>query len=402
MATIKFYLQSKKNPAGIYVRLREGVNIDAKARTKFVIDPDNWSSKKMQPMNLKDASFKALNLELNTFKGELLKHFNSSIAKNQPINSDWLKRFINPPERSGEIPQLLSEYFKYYSNQKERTIKKASKTKLLVVQHLIEKMEKSKKIRIYVYDVNEQFMNDFVEYSSSEGYAVNTIAKAFDFVKTICYHAESNGIPISSKLRKLVIKKQRVEKIFLSPDEIKEIEMAKLKKSALLNARDWLLISCETGQRVSDFLRFRKEMIRKENGKTLIEFTQVKTNKIMTVPLSKKVQDVLKKRKGEFPYKLSDQRYNEYIKQVCETAGLKKLTKGSLIDKETNRKVEGTYPKWQLVSSHIGRRSFATNNYGKIPTSLLIGATGHSTEKQFLEYIGKSDTQKALALADYI
>ena len=66
-----------------------------------------------------------------------------------------------------------------------------------------------------------------------------------------------------------------------------------------------------------------------------------------------------------------------------------------------NRKVEGIYPKWQLVTSHIGRRSFATNNYGKIPTALLIGVTGHSTESMFLEYIGKTDTQKAMALAEY-
>ena len=140
-------------------------------------------------------------------------------------------------------------------------------------------------------------------------------------------------------------------------------------------------------------------MIRYENKKPLIEFTQVKTGKIMTVPLSKKVMSILEKRDGNFPDKMSDQRYNEHIKDVCETAKIKKVIKGGLqID---NRKVIGMYPKWQLVTSHIGRRSFATNNYGKIPTALLIGVTGHSTEQMFLEYIGKTDTQKAMQLADY-
>ena len=170
---------------------------------------------------------------------------------------------------------------------------------------------------------------------------------------------------------------------------------------ALDNARDWLIISCETGQRVSDFLRFKKEMIRYENKKPLIEFTQAKTEKIMTIPLSKKVMAILKKRKGDFPYKLSDPKYNLHIKTLCELAGLTKLTKGSRINPKTNRKEKGIYPKWELIASHIGRRSFATNNYGRIPTSLLIVATGHSTEKQFLEYIGKSDSQKALQLAEY-
>ncbi len=175
----------------------------------------------------------------------------------------------------------------------------------------------------------------------------------------------------------------------------------KLESDNHLNARDWLLISCETGQRVSDFLRFNKVQIRYEGDKPLIEFTQVKTDKTMTVPLSKKVMAILKKRKGEFPKEMSDQKYNLYIKEVCKLAGLTQKVKGSRKNPETDRKETGVFEKWQLVTSHIGRRSFATNNYGRIPTSLLIGATGHSTEKMFLEYIGKSDTQKAIQLAEY-
>jgi len=46
MATIKFFIQSKRNPAGIYVRLKEGRNIDAKAKTKFSINCEDWSTKK--------------------------------------------------------------------------------------------------------------------------------------------------------------------------------------------------------------------------------------------------------------------------------------------------------------------------------------------------------------------
>lgn len=57
-------------------------------------------------------------------------------------------------------------------------------------------------------------------------------------------------------------------------------------------------------------------------------------------------------------------------------------------------------PKYKAVSSHIGRRSFATNYYGKISTAHLITATGHSSEKQFLEYVGKAETQKALTFAE--
>jgi integrase len=148
-------------------------------------------------------------------------------------------------------------------------------------------------------------------------------------------------------------------------------------------------------------MRFAKEQIRYEGKVPLCEFTQVKTNKIMAVPLSKKVREILAKRDGSFPRKISDQRYNEYIKEVCRLAGIKTKIKGSKIFKETMRKVSGLFPKYELVTSHIGRRSFATNNYGKIPTSLLINVTGHTTEAMFLEYIGKTETEKAKQLAEY-
>jgi len=66
------------------------------------------------------------------------------------------------------------------------------------------------------------------------------------------------------------------------------------------------------------------------------------------------------------------------------------------IEKET-----GIFEKWELVTSHIGRRSFATNFYGEIPTSYLIYVTGHSTESMFLNYIGKSNKDLALELTKY-
>jgi len=95
MATIKFIIQSKKSPAGIYVRLREGRNIDAKAKTNFAINPQDWSNTKGQPKNLKDANFKQLNEDLIKLSANLLNHFNISNGKYE-INSEWLKEFINP------------------------------------------------------------------------------------------------------------------------------------------------------------------------------------------------------------------------------------------------------------------------------------------------------------------
>jgi integrase len=153
-------------------------------------------------------------------------------------------------------------------------------------------------------------------------------------------------------------------------------------------------------------MRFTKEQIRIENGKHLIEFTQQKTGKNMTVALHPKVLEILNKRSGNFPYKISAQKYNDFIKDVCKLAEINEPTKGSKMvetqkGSKVYRKQSGTYKKYELVTSHIGRRSFATNFYTTIPTSLLINITGHSTEAMFLNYIGKSNKDLALEITKY-
>ena len=398
MATIKYIIKNVSETSSIYLRFKDGASFDLTTKTNYKINSNNWSKTKGQPINLKDTDLKKLDNDLKKLSLDLLNHYNNTVNKNE-INSQWLKDFINP-KPINLVPNKLVDYFAFYEVQKRNVLTTASISKLNVNKKLIERFQTKTKSVYLIKDVNEDFKLSFYDFCVSEKYSQNTIARALKFIKTICYHAESNNIEVSKKLSGLQINTVKGEKIYLDLNELSLIENCEdIIKEHLINARDWLLISCETGQRVSDFLRFTKDMIRHENNKPLIEFTQVKTGKIMTVPLSKKVMTILEKRGGGFPIKMSDQRYNDHIKDVCETAKINKVIKGGLqID---NRKVIGMYPKWQLVTSHIGRRSFATNNYGKIPTALLIGVTGHSTEQMFLEYIGKTDTQKAMQLADY-
>lgn len=402
MATIKFIIRSDSETSSIYVRFKEGRLIDLTAKTKYIINSKDWSATKGQPKNLNDASFKKLNKDLKDLSIKLLEHYNNSVGKHT-IHTQWLKDFINPPQQIETIPTKLSAYIDYFTLHKKSIIGSSTYKRNNVYKHLIERFEKETKAEYFIKDVNADFKLKFEDYCTKEKYAPNTIARTVKFIKTICYHARNNGIETHFQLNNITAKIEKVNKIFLTIDEIEKIQSKELDHEYLTNARDWLIISCETGQRVSDFMRFKKEQIRYEGKVPLIEFTQVKTGKKMAIPLSKKVTTILKNRKGDFPRQISDQRYNEYIKEVCKIVELNEKIKGSKSktkDKVT-RKESGTFEKWQLVTSHIGRRSFATNNYGRIPTSLLINVTGHSTETMFLEYIGKTVTEKAIQLAEY-
>lgn len=402
MATIKFIIRSNSDSSSIYVRLKEGRAIDLTAKTKYITNSKDWSALKGQPKNLTTPSFKNLNKDLKDLSIKLLEHYNNSVGR-VAINKQWLKDFINPPAKPDAIPTKLVDYFDYYSLHKKSLVEASTHTKLNVNKHLIERFQKDSETEYFIKDVNADFKLKFEEYCKKQKYATNTIARTIKFIKTICYHARNNGIETHFQLNSITAKNEKVAKIFLSIEELEKIQKKDFEHEYLRNAKDWLIISCETGQRVSDFMRFKKEQIRYEGKVPLIEFTQVKTGKKMAIPLSKKVMEILKKRDGEFPRQISDQRYNEYIKEVCKIAEVNERVKGAKAktEQKVTRKESGTFEKWELVTSHIGRRSFSTNNYGRIPTSLLINVTGHSTETMFLEYIGKTVTEKAIQLAEY-
>jgi integrase len=82
---------------------------------------------------------------------------------------------------------------------------------------------------------------------------------------------------------------------------------------------------------------------------------------------------------------------------VCKLAGIDDIVKGTKLNNETNRKELGMFPKYELITSHCFRRSFATNYYKKIPTPVLINITGHSKESLFLTYINKREDKDANA-----
>jgi integrase len=112
------------------------------------------------------------------------------------------------------------------------------------------------------------------------------------------------------------------------------------------------------------------------------------------------VKEILKKRDG-FPDTISGQKFNLYIKEVAKLSGINEPTKGSKVNKETNRKEKGTFPKHQLITSHICRRSFASNLYGELPNMVIMGITGHKTETQFLKYIKITPKENANKLKEY-
>lgn len=404
MASLRFLIQSKNDNAPIYVRLRDGRKLDLKVKTSFIINPLEWNAEKERPKQTKTEKLKKLDVDLIDLKSNILKAYNQRIENNSNIDNAWLQEIISPDQNS-KVPTKLVPYFDYYLLLKGNTIKHNTIKKITSYKTLLISFEKKQKKSYQINEVDINFKKRLEAYCTSNNYSTNYISDILKYIRTICKNASQNGVKSNIQTESLRIKKTEVSFTYLTLDEIEIIKNKKYDFDYLLNVRDWLLISCETGQRISDFMKFNKSMIREATtpkGKKikLIEFTQEKTGKKMSVVVTEMVEEILNKRNGNFPRAISDQKYNDYIKIVCELAGIDQIVHGSMKDKETKRQISGYFKKHQLVSSHIGRRSFASNYYMKYPIGYLMRQTGHSSERTFLNYIGKSNSDFSLAFAD--
>ena len=407
MATIKFLLQSNSANSNIYLRLSNGRNKVFKRRIGLSIHYADWSAKDLPKQN--NSTNKNLTTTLLSLKNNVLKRLNEDSAEGVTINGGWLTRVIdihfkrinenNKSELVTEAIQLMIESANIRQNSRGGFgLSKSRINSLKALKRVFVEFQKNNNYK--VKDVNVKLANDFLKFQVNNlNYALSSAQKKVSDLKTVCYNAEFEGVQTHYQLKK--IKASNVKNdfiVFLNPKELEGIENANITQSYLNNARKWLLLGCSIGQRGGDLLSLTKENIVVRNGSEVIELKQQKTAKNVTIPILSETKEIIK---SGFPYKISLVNFNKYIKEICRLSGIDNKTKGLLFDRETKRKKEGEYFKWQLVTSHICRRTYATNQFGKLPTPLIMQVTGHTLEKTFLGYIGKSSYDYAQQIADF-
>ncbi len=211
----------------------------------------------------------------------------------------------------------------------------------------------------------------------------NTVWKHVKDLKALMREAEKNKRTVHPdyRLGDFTAKEVETEKISLTDAEIDLLIDLNLDSSGLGRSRDLFVIGALTGLRYSDFSTLKKEDIVHENDGDYIVKRQVKTSRIVKIPIASKVKAILDKYDGSPPPTVAPQVMNRNIKRICEVAGIDNA---------------------DLVTTHTARRSFATNAYRdeeNIPIIDIMMITGHKTEVEFLKYIVISPDEHAMRLA---
>ena len=407
MASINFFYRSTKDYGKLTTRLLfsfNGVNYQLDSPTEIYTSKEFWdlyrSGKKMREAHL-IVKKNEIDTTVSELKVLVLDSFSKEHISN--IDKDWFKNLVYEyfhPKESAELPTDLLKYFRFYLSNKKNEIKESTFKRYRTILKQLEQYYKDNKISsINLKSVNLDFQRNFERYCNDKGYSINTTGKSMKVIKSVCKNAFVNGLEISHQLDSIKIKKEDTSDIYLSLEELDIIRDLDLNGD-LDAARDWLLISCFSGQRISDFKTFKAKNIFERQGVSLIELKQQKTTTPIVIPIHSELKRIVEKWDGEFPPKFTDSVYNKHIKSVCKIAEINEIMPGK-IKMSVNgvqRGVDGDYPKYKLITSHVGRKSFATNLYGVYSTPLIMSATGHKTEQNFLKYIGKTQSHLSIEL----
>lgn len=244
-------------------------------------------------------------------------------------------------------------------------------------------------------DITIDFYHKFTGHLQDIGNSKNTISKQIKNLKTFMGEATERGLNSNMDFRSRSFRKvtEEVDKIYLTEEEIQRLCGLKLPK-AKERVRDLFVIACYTGLRYSDFSRITPDNILHDQ----IHMRTQKTGEKVIIPLATIVKDILAKYDYQLPSAVSNQKMNQYLKDLGELAGID----DPIVITRTigGTRVRTTYKKFQLISAHCGRRSMATNAYKRgVPSISLMKITGHSTEKAFMSYIRISQLENAEVLA---
>jgi len=351
----------------------------------------------------------SLNELLHELKTLCKKTYNDSLKDGEPrpaVLTAAMDAFINRNHNEAiEIviakPTLFTLADRFISGEIKNKGKDKSKSSLqnyaAVTKHL-RQYEIFKKITLDFESINLDFFYSYVDYLKKKlKLSHNTIAKDISILKVFMNEAIDLEYTENYKFRnkKFSFNEVETEHVYLKEDELHHLFKFDLSDNKRLEqVRDLFVFGAWTGLRISDYSNVKPENIVTIDGEMFIDLTTKKTDERVIIPCNPVVLEIFDKyscNPNKLPKAISDQRFNAYIKEACQLAGMV----------ETGRLSSSPQLMlWECVSSHTCRRSFASNYFLQgFPTLDLMKITTHKTERSFMKYIkvSKLDTAKRLS-----
>lgn len=257
--------------------------------------------------------------------------------------------------------------------------------------------------------LTETKLQDLIAYYYKKGHRNTTIARQIAYIKWMLRWASQKGYyhgclhnTFKPKLKGISVDSKEI--IYLSQEELKQLQDFQFQpmQDALERVRDVFLFQCFTGLRYSDVAKLRRSDIKRG----VLHVVTKKTADGLRIELNKHSQAILEKYQDfEFPGDkalpvISNVKMNVHLKMLGQVVGLDEPTR--IVYFKGNKRYEEVYPKWNLLTTHVARRTFVVTALQLgIPVEVIMRWTGHSNFEAMKPYAKIVDELKERSMLKF-
>lgn len=261
--------------------------------------------------------------------------------------------------------------------------------------------------RFVFADASLSLFERFRDYLWAAGVnADSSVHKNLRRFRQVLLHAEASGIETGGAIKSISLKSQlglssqAMDTIALNEDDLQTLaDLPLLGRLHLRRARDLFLCGCYTGLRVNQWGEISKDNLIEQDGVKMLQlFTTKGRRRSITIPVHPVLLSIFEYHDYILPPVPPPHRLNKYLKELCRVAGFTDTVE--LARNVRGRSVLQTFERWELVTSHTARRSFATNAHAAgLPLDDIQALTGHADRKTLEHYIKEDGRHRAARLS---
>ena len=396
MATTNFYLDKADKQGKSFILMTYlcgGQKFRQSVKIKVL--PSKWTSRK-QRLKENNTEDQFINGHIDKLEAIIKDAQTHSLLFNQEIDFSFVKqRFFDALGGKKEEKKNFKESFEEYISLSRTTKQTKTIDRYIKCYNHLKAFSKAKRYELSFERINQQFYEKFTDYLFTDKKQLNNTAG--NYIKTIKafinFSIDRGYCQPNKDVKKFEVFREDGELIYLSEVELFKIINLEFEPEKLKVVRDNFCFACFTGLRYSDISKLQDENIKED----YIEIKTEKTRAFLRIPLNQHAKAILLKNGGRLPKLFSNQKTNEYLKDIGKLA---EITESILITKYRGiEKVEFSEPKYKFISSHTARRTFVTLclENGMRPETVM-SITGHKDYKTFKKYIKLTDKVKLVEI----
>ena len=263
--------------------------------------------------------------------------------------------------------------------------------------------------RLDYTDITPMLMSNYAQYLLSIGHVNNTIHKNIKRLKAFMTYTKNIGLHDNSKYKHFSVPEKVGRIKFLEWEEVKTLIDYKAETEHEQKVLDNFLFGCLTAMRFSDYHVLEKSAIVeiKFAGVPDVYYAahvrHVKTDNITIVPLLPEAMAIIERNK-DLPGNFALPRlYSQIINRTMKDIGKKAELTGKLpVDIYRGNQRETKYQeKWQLLTTHLGRRTFISIAATKgIPINIVAAIAGQNPKTTMKHYAGVVDRERFVRIVN--